>query len=146
MKQYHEMTHEEKLAEQHAAVKAASVTPEQRRAQRLADEAASVASQNWMMTEKRYEPSVENAARLHAAMRGKEYTEANLQEAFDYAVQHGIIKAKELPQRPLTLLEQAAARGITRKSIVQTPKRRLRELLADPYYKSLIEAVLASGE
>ncbi|MGA9733293.1 MAG: hypothetical protein WBQ83_21620, partial [Candidatus Acidiferrales bacterium] len=96
-KQYHEETQAERDARHQAEVAAASapkLTPEQQKAQRLANEAAHIASQDFMASEPRYIPSVENGAALHHAILqkyGGVYSPENLAAAFQWCVDSKLI-------------------------------------------------------
>jgi hypothetical protein len=155
-KQLHEETQQERDARHRAEMVAASApTPEQRKAQRLANEHAHQAAQNFMLRESkgqdRYEASVENAARLNTIiqkMHGGNYTEETLEAALEYGITNKIITPKQKapvdPNAPKTHAEWAKILGYTTQKIRDTPKARLKQLLADPFHEQIIQFVLAN--
>ncbi|MFZ0581951.1 MAG: hypothetical protein WAN72_11775 [Candidatus Acidiferrales bacterium] len=152
-KQYHEETQAERDARHQAEVAAASapkLTPEQQKAQRLANEAAHIASQDFMASEPRYIPSVENGAALHHAILqkyGGVYSPENLAAAFQWCVDSKLIAPTVAKLwEPETPLEHARSRGWTRRKIDATPPAKLREMIKDPFVKQMVEAIYAAGE
>ena len=157
-KPYHEETLPERDARHQAEIAAASQpTPEQIRAQNLANEKAHQAFETFQMLEEsgqdRYEDSSENRARLHAILgqlHGGQYSESNLLAALDYGIKNGIIRAKPaVAKTPQTDLEWADLYKISVKSLRATSKERIRALRADPsndyLYRRMIDAVCARG-
>jgi hypothetical protein len=132
-------------AEISAATAAAQPTPEQRKAARLQLERDNVAVQDWMVSEPRYPATTESAAAIWNASKQLQLscTVENLATAFEFCLKHKLITAKEVPveKRPPTLLEWAAAKGITRESIQRTPRSRLQELMKDDTYRRAVVAV-----
>jgi hypothetical protein len=112
----------------------------------LQQEQDHVQTQEFILGEPRYFQSPDSAQRLWTQLNGRPCTKENLLLAFNELVAVNGISVRPPepePYREPTLLEQAAKRGITKSRIWATDKKRLRELLADPFMKKLIDAVLA---
>lgn len=103
--------------------------------------------QEFALGEPRYDANPDSASRLWTQLNGRRCTKENLHAAFEELVAvSGIAIRPPEPETPRekTLLEQAAARGITKRAIFATPKERYKQLIKDPYTRQLIDAVLAA--
>lgn len=152
-KPLHEETIQERDARHAAEIAAASAPPPLTKEQKLQLEREHIASQEWALTEKRYDGSTEASAKVWAALQQLKLpcTFEGLASAFEWCLKNNLLTAKEPdPRAPKTILEHAASYGYTRAKIVATPKDRLRTIYNDPandyFHRRMIDAVLAEGK
>jgi hypothetical protein len=129
-------------------LEAANTPPPLTKEQKLQMEKDHIAAQEWMQGEKRYEASMDGAAKLAAALKQLKLpcTIDGLNQAFEFCLRNGLLKAKPEPQpdpnAPKSLGEWVAIYGYTTTKIRDTPKEKLRALMKDPFQKKLIDYTL----